>query len=265
MDVTNVATPSSLFEGAASFYAKFRPDYPTVLWDRLAREAALDSSSVVVDLGCGSGAAAFALAPRVAEVVGVDPDGAMLAEAERRAASKGLENIRWVHCRAESFNEEPRDLALIVAASSFHWMDRHRVAELGRRLLRPGGVFAVAGNPNPIVLIRQRVGVGAAIAEVQDRWFGDQPELAPAALVGVEEVFRSCHFKSTETLRFPTQQCWTVDELLGFLCSTSLPPNQRLGDRYTEFATDIERAVLQIEPSGSWLQEGVATLVLARP
>jgi hypothetical protein len=156
------------------------------------------------------------------------------------------------------------DLALIVVASAFHWMDRMRVAELGRKLLRPAGVFAVTGNPNPIIQIRKREGVGAAIAEVQDRWLGESAELSPAALDSVEEVLGRGHFASVVRFDIPTQQLWTVQRLLGFLRSTSKRPDQRLGSRYPEFAAEVERAVLSVEPTGRWTLNGVVSVVLAR-
>jgi 23S rRNA G2069 N7-methylase RlmK/C1962 C5-methylase RlmI len=128
----------------------------------------------------------------------------MLSEAARLAEARGVENVRWVCSRADEFNESFENLALIVVASAFHWMDRQKVAQRGRELLPPGGVFAVTGNPNPVLQIRKREGVGAAIAEVQDRWFGQSEELSPAALESVEEVLQRGDFASVVRFEIPT-------------------------------------------------------------
>ena len=55
-----------------------------------AREA-LGEESSVLDVGCGGGAAAFALVPEVRTVVGVDQQAEMLAMFERNAAARGLD------------------------------------------------------------------------------------------------------------------------------------------------------------------------------
>ena len=54
-----------------------------------AREALVDRGSVL-DVGCGGGAAAFALTPPAASVVGVDHQPEMLAMFEDNAAARGV-------------------------------------------------------------------------------------------------------------------------------------------------------------------------------
>jgi predicted TPR repeat methyltransferase len=49
----------------------------------------------VLDVGCGWGRLAFALAPHARHVVGLDRDGALIAEARRRAAVAGIANAEF--------------------------------------------------------------------------------------------------------------------------------------------------------------------------
>jgi hypothetical protein len=65
-------------------------------------------------------------------------------------------------------------------------------------------------------------------------------------------------------LRYQHNNPWTVQRLLGFLRSTSSRPDQRLGSRYPEFAAEVERAILSVEPTGGWTLNGVVSVVLAR-
>lgn len=96
-----------------------RPEYPTALIARLLELAA--GRGRALDLGCGPGKLAHALAPHLEQVVAVDPSASMLALArETHAALPG--DIRWLLGRAEDVDPGgPFDLA--VAGASIHWMD----------------------------------------------------------------------------------------------------------------------------------------------
>jgi SAM-dependent methyltransferase len=256
---------SGPFTGTARHYSEFRPDYPKSVFDLLTVEAPLDSNSRVLDLGCGTGQIALTLAERVASVTGVDPDLGMLDEAARLADERGLDNLRWVHSSAERFEDEPGSYQLVVIASAFHWMDRPAVAANAHRMLVPGGLFAVLGNPTPLEQIQRREGIGAAVSAVQDRWIDlGEPSDWTASLSRPEEVIDASAFGESTVLFVPTRQEWDVRSLIGFLCSTSWHPDQLLGSRFQEFATEVEGAVLAIEPTGHWTYEGSVEVILAR-
>lgn len=254
------------FGGTARFYARYRPSYPEVVWDLLSREARLTKSSSVLDLGCGPGTAALSLADRVASVTAVDPDLDMLREGQKAAALAGIDNVRWVHAAAEAFEAEPGRYQLVVIASAFHWMDRRTVAAKCHAALERAGVLAVLGNPTPLMQIRKREpGIGAVIAAVQDRWFGnDQFPLDVERLERPEEVLRTSPFGAATVLRVPCEQQWDVERFLGFLRSTSSRPDQRLGDRFPVFADDITTAIESVEPSGRWALQSTVEVVLSR-
>ena len=252
------------FGGAAGFYAKSRPGYPAELFDLLVGETPLDASSVVLDLGCGTGLASLPLAARVRLVVGVDPDPGMLAEAA--SSAQGLPNVRWVCSPAEEYDEQPGRFDLIIIGSAFHWMNRPLVANRSYRLLRPGGLLAIASNPTPLLQIRDQEGVGAAIAAVQDRWFPDARRLKPGAprLASNEQILGDSPFRHTVVHEVPTRQEWNIERLLDFLRSTSWRSDQALGPRFDEFAGEVEQAVRSVEPSGQWSLEAPARIVMAR-
>lgn len=99
----------------------------------------------VLDLGCGFGRVALALAPHAAHMTGVDLSAEMVAQARERAA--GVRNIAFgmVDGRALPFPDASFDLALAV--DSFPFVVRAgaleaQLAELAR-VLRPGGDLLV--------------------------------------------------------------------------------------------------------------------------
>ena len=117
--------------------------------DWLAREALVGPDRDVLDLGCGIGRVAAALAPRCRSVLGLDVSPNMVAEARRRHGA-GRPDLR--------FDTAPgTDLAalggasfdLVLAVDSFPYIvqaggdvaDRH-LADAAR-ILRPGGALAI--------------------------------------------------------------------------------------------------------------------------
>lgn len=68
--------------------------------------------SVVLDVGAGTGRFALALAPRVAEVVAVDPSAGMLQVLRREARRRKQSNVRCIEGRWEEVEVPPADVAI---------------------------------------------------------------------------------------------------------------------------------------------------------
>ena len=75
--------PTALFAGRAD--AALAQDTPS---NEVAR-AALPAGGVVLDVGCGAGAASLPLAPQAGTLIGVDPSPELLAAFETRARATG--------------------------------------------------------------------------------------------------------------------------------------------------------------------------------
>ncbi|MGI9616117.1 MAG: class I SAM-dependent methyltransferase [Acidimicrobiales bacterium] len=256
----------SHFVGTSSFYAEYRPGYPDTIWDLLTAEARLDRSSRVLDLGCGPGTATLDLAARVGHVVAVDLDAEMVGEGRRVGQKAGATNIEWVNLAAENLSCPDDHFQLAVIGSAFHWMDRPIVATKCRSLLRETGVLALLGNPTPLMQIREGSAVGAAIGEVQDRWFRDDYYVLDIdELERPEIVLQQCGFSEVSVSYVPQVQEWSAERFLGFLRSTSSRPDQRLGDDFGEFAAEINSAIRSIEPSGCWTLEIPVEVIIGRP
>ena len=112
------------FLGAAGFYEHYRWRVSGEFVDSLVRRLGLGGGDRVLDLGCGPAPLARQLAPFVAEVVAVDPEPEMIAEARRRCADEGLDNV---HCVVGSSRELGMlavlgPLRAVTIGSAFHWM-----------------------------------------------------------------------------------------------------------------------------------------------
>lgn len=95
-----------------------------------------------LDLGCGPGKLAAALAPHFDEVVALDPSAPMLAEGRARCDAP---NIQWLQAsdRAAPL-DQPYDL--VVSGTAIHFMDH---ASLFPRLAACTALFATVGGDHP--------------------------------------------------------------------------------------------------------------------
>jgi SAM-dependent methyltransferase len=132
---------NTLFKGSAAYYDRGRLPYAPGFADTLAAALGLDGRGRLLDIGCGPGTVALTLAPYFAEVVGIDPDEDMIAEAMRQATRCGVTNARWKVARAEDLPAGLGEFRAAVFAQSFHWTDRDQVAATVRDMLEPGGAF----------------------------------------------------------------------------------------------------------------------------
>lgn len=104
-----------------------------------------DPCRSALDVGCGRGELAAALAPHVARVVGNDVDVAMREQAARRCA--GLPEVEitgddW------TAGDETFDLVTMVAV--LHHLDLVPALRAVRRRLAPGGRFLAVGLAPPV-------------------------------------------------------------------------------------------------------------------
>ena len=125
----------SLFAGTAPHYRRGRLPYAPGIADVVSDALGLDGTGRLLDVGCGPGTVTELLADRFADVVGVDPDPGMIAEAARA----GIPNATWVQCRAEELPAGLGTFRVISFGASFHWMDRPKVATIVRDMLDRGG------------------------------------------------------------------------------------------------------------------------------
>jgi ubiquinone/menaquinone biosynthesis C-methylase UbiE len=137
-------------EGFASIYDAARPAPPPALLDVLLHVVQAPRARLVVDLGAGTGLSTRAWATRADEVVGVEANAAMVAQA--RAATPAP-NVRYVEAYADDTGLPPGGADLVTCSQAFHWMEPEPVLAEAERLLRPGGAFAVYDYDVPCGLV----------------------------------------------------------------------------------------------------------------
>ncbi|HEX5898992.1 MAG TPA: class I SAM-dependent methyltransferase, partial [Solirubrobacteraceae bacterium] len=151
----------------------------------------------VVDVGCGTGTLAIALARGGAEVIGVDGDPEMLALARAKA---GAEAVQWREGPATALALAGESADRVVMSLLLHHLDadakRAALAEAAR-VLRPGGRLHVAdwGRPRDPLMrgaawALQRVDGAEGLAEHLDGRLYDLLADAGLAAVAVHDRLR---------------------------------------------------------------------------
>ncbi|GAA4259318.1 class I SAM-dependent methyltransferase [Dactylosporangium darangshiense] len=249
---------STLFAGTADYYMQGRLPYAPGFAEILAEALGLDGRGRLLDVGCGPGNVALALAPWFAEVVGLDPDEEMLAEAARQAERRGVGNAGWVRARAEDLPAGLGGFRAVTFANSFHWMDRDRVAATVMGMLEPGGAFVHLAEqhdaPAPATALPRPAPPRERIAGLVRAYLGPQRRAGQGVIAGGEtpsgenEVLARAGFVGFERHLVAGGQVLerSADDVVAWTLSHSGSAPHLFGDRFGDFERDL-RALLREE------------------
>jgi len=107
--------------------------------DRIAAAAASASPQHALDLGCGGGHVAYALAPHAGIVTASDLSAEMTAAVRAEAARRGIANIRTVTAPAAALGLPDASFDFLACRFTVHhWRDAAAGLREARRVLRPG-------------------------------------------------------------------------------------------------------------------------------
>jgi SAM-dependent methyltransferase len=259
----------ALYEGTAPYYARGRLPYPPEMAVVLREALALNGTGRLIDVGCGPGSVALLLAPLFAEIVGVDPDPGMIAEATSTAALLGVPNASWEQKTAESLPGDLGRFRVATFAQSFHWMERERVASIVRQMLEIGGswvhidatthegVKSARGLPWPSppraaidALIRTYLGATRRAGATT------LPMGTPS---GEEEVMFAAGFSDPRRERVAGHVYErSEDEIVASVFSLSSSAPHLFGDRCEAFESQVRILLRQTSPAGRFSEQARA-------
>src|SRR5688500_9378431 len=104
--------PKARFSSRVDAYVKYRPGYPTAVMELCRREMNLTPSSVIADVGAGTGISAEPFLRAGCTVFCVEPNAGMRAAAERSLA--GYAGFRSVDGSAEATTLADRSVDLVL-------------------------------------------------------------------------------------------------------------------------------------------------------
>jgi len=139
-----MSDPLTRFSNRVENYAKYRPTYPAETIELLRRHCGLTESSIVADIGSGTGISSELFLKNGISLFGVEPNDAMRASAEQLLASYA--KFVSVNGTAEVTTLGNNSVDFIVAAQAFHWFDRDRAKREFSRILKPRGWVVLIWN-----------------------------------------------------------------------------------------------------------------------
>jgi SAM-dependent methyltransferase len=260
----------TLFQGAAEYYARYRPKRPKALFDFLVARFALDRTSRVLDLGCGTGNASFPLAPFVGEVVAMDPDPDMIGVARDLASAQGLRNVRLLQAGSEDLTAGLGRFRLVVMGESFHWMNRDRVLRDLHPLVGQDGGIALIGPAHGFVFIGEGPPKPKApweqVAEnVVTKYAGKRrrhPSSNPEEPRHELAIARS-QFRIAEYHEFASERYFEAADVIGLLYSLSGNLRAQLGACIPEFEAELMTELLKLSPNGRFVERTPAAALIA--
>ena len=269
----------TLFGGSARYYRAGRLPYPAELVTAFREELGLDGAGRLLDLGSGTGQIALLLAPLYEEVVGLDADEDMTAEARAEALRRGHRNTTWVTARAEELPLGLGTFRTATFAQSFHWMDRERVAATVFEMLEPNGAWVHVdmktdrgaasdeqlSHPQPP---RQEIG------ELVERYLGPvrragQGSLPGGTPSGEGEIMVAAGFAGPRRRVLDGRRVLqrSEDEIVASIFSVSGSAPHLFGSRVAEFERDLRQVLRRVSPAGRFCEvsQPLQLIIWTRP
>ncbi len=135
--------PTGRFSGRAAVYARYRPGYPDQVIETL-RAAGLPDAAEVVDLGAGTGISSEYFLRHGCRVTAVEPNQDMRGAAQEWLGAKA--GFSAVEGTAENTGLPDGSFDMATAFQAAHWFDFETAQAEMERLVRPGGLLAMAWN-----------------------------------------------------------------------------------------------------------------------
>lgn len=129
------------FDNIAIEYCSSTPALPEVFTQFIINKFNVQSDDKIIELGCGTGDIALALADRSLYVTGIDISTAMLDLAKSKDSDG---KVRWLKTSASDYDFGMEKNKLVISFDSFHlFPERIKIIGNASKSLIKGGFFAV--------------------------------------------------------------------------------------------------------------------------
>ena len=198
-------------------YKKFRPHYPAGLLMLLRQECGLTPSSVIADIGAGTGILSELFLEHGNPVIAVEPNAAMRAACAELAAP--YPKLECIDGTAEATGLPDASIDFVTVGQALHWFDRRRAREEFARILRPHRYAVVLTNerhmgPEPFFVAYEQL----------LREHGIDYQRVKATYPSISDTLEFFAPAKMHMAIFPNHQDFDFDGLLGRTLSSSYMP-----------------------------------------
>ena len=212
--------PKFRFTDRVTSYVRGRPGYPADLIKLLRSECGLNPTSVVADVGSGTGILSKMLCEVAKTVYGIEPNWAMRETGRSFLADN--HNFLSVEGSAEDTTLEGTSVDLITVAQAFHWFHATDTRHEFLRILKPNGWAAIIYNDRIVEGSR----LGEAYEKLLEQFGIDYHQVkkkGKAVIADLELFFGHSDFKKAT---FPNQQYFDREGFIERVTSASYMPNR---------------------------------------
>lgn len=209
------------YSEAAVAYDRHRPRYPQSICDRVAQLAQLNSSSSILEIGCGPGIATLEFARRGCSLVSLEPSEAA-GELARRNCQQ-YPNVRIINSTFEQWQPETTKFDAVLAATSFHWLTPEIRYQKTAVVLKDRGFLILLWNtpPQPDIEVCQAM-ESAYQAHAPSLKISEQIATYQENLHQIgEAVIKSGYFHNLVSDSLVSQVTYSVDSYIGMLSTLS--------------------------------------------
>ena len=191
------------FGKTAAHYLTSKPHAAGKSLERLVALTSPQKNWHALDVATGGGHVAYTFAPHVERMWATDITQEMLDMVKGEAAKRGLANIRTAYAKAEALPFEDESFDLVTCRIAPHHFDSipEFLAEV-RRVLKPGGLFALVDNVVPPGSVGDYVNAFERLRDpshlrawTMDEW-RDALRVAGLRTTHEEQIYKTMEFKS---------------------------------------------------------------------
>ena len=219
------------FSNRVENYVKFRPGYPAEVLQFLRDELDLSASSVIADIGSGTGISAKLFLENGNRVYGVEPNAVMREAAEKFL--KGFPNFKSIDGTAENTNLPDESVDFVVAAQAFHWFDPSKTRAEFKRILKGNGFIVLIWNERQLDSTDFLREYEQLVLEFATDYKDVRHEKVTAEIIG--EFFQTSFHKKV----FQNNQILDFEGLKGRMLSSSYIPTEE-NPRFGEMIKTLE-------------------------
>jgi ubiquinone/menaquinone biosynthesis C-methylase UbiE len=204
------------FSNRVADYIRYRPSYPPAVISHLQTAGLLTKTSVIADVGSGTGILAELFLRNGNTVYGIEPNLEMRRAGEQQLGD--FQNFQSVNAAAEATTLPDASVDLITAGQAFHWFDRAKTKTEFRRILRPNGYVALIWN--------ERLETSPFLVEYEKMLHTYSPDYATIdhRHISDDHLADFFHPNPVTLQTFSNQQIFDYESLQGRLQSSSYAP-----------------------------------------
>lgn len=203
------------FSDRVENYVKYRPSYPKELFTYLSHELGLNKTSIVADIGSGTGILTQELLAISQAVYGIEPNKEMRLASIAFIGEKN--NYFPIDSTSEHTKLTENSIDIITVAQAFHWFNTEQTLIEFRRILKNEGKMVLIWN--------NRINNTEFLKKYDDaliKYGTDYNEVNHQNLS--DEKIMRCFSKKYHKVSFPNFQEFNFDGVLGRLSSSSYAP-----------------------------------------